>query len=297
MVVAIACLRSSPTSEGGRTSSGELDRQAYLLAYVVAMPLAGRGAGPVGTLRLYVVALLLFVIGSAVSRAVSGRGPEDGLTWLIVARVVQGSAARRARPAVEALARHLFRRARAWHCTRRRRRARHLHGMAIGTAYGHGFPERFAADPRPRDPRRGSGSSCSTLPIGIVTLLLIYVFAGGVEGRLGSASAGPCWRRAADRRPRGGIGAISVSGEVGLDRPARHRRTPARCGRGAVFVWPSCERAGRSSTCAFSPIGHFSPPTSSACLTGYTLATAVIGGPVFVNRGPLRVPMRSRRPL
>src|SRR3990170_8322488 len=53
---------------------------AYLLAYLVAMPLAGRAADLWGARRLYVGALLLFVIGSARAGLSRVAGPEDGLT-------------------------------------------------------------------------------------------------------------------------------------------------------------------------------------------------------------------------
>ena len=66
MVVAIA-LPSIVADFGGWADLARVSWivNAYLLAYVVAMPLAGRGADLWGALRLYVVALLLFVIGSA----------------------------------------------------------------------------------------------------------------------------------------------------------------------------------------------------------------------------------------
>src|SRR5699024_1835738 len=66
MVVAIA-LPSIVADFGGWADLGRVSWivNAYLLAYVVAMPLAGRGADMWGALRLYVVALLLFVVGSA----------------------------------------------------------------------------------------------------------------------------------------------------------------------------------------------------------------------------------------
>src|SRR5262249_22767206 len=56
----------------------------YLLAYVVAMPLAGRIADVWGARRLFLGALVLFAIGSLIA----GRGQT--LDELIVGRVIQG---------------------------------------------------------------------------------------------------------------------------------------------------------------------------------------------------------------
>ena len=91
MVVAIA-LPSIVADFGGWADLARVSWivNAYLLAYVVAMPLAGRGADLWGARRLYVIALLLFIIGSAGAGLSRAAGPENGLTWLIVARVVQG---------------------------------------------------------------------------------------------------------------------------------------------------------------------------------------------------------------
>src|SRR3989337_2384562 len=136
MVVAIA-LPSIVRDFGGW---GDLARvswiiNAYLLAYVVAMPLAGRAADLWGARRLYVVALLLFVIGSAGAGLSRVAGPEDGLTWLIVARVVQGFGGGALVPLSMALASHLFSgRARA--AALGLEGAATYIGMAIGPAYG-----------------------------------------------------------------------------------------------------------------------------------------------------------------
>ena len=91
MVVAIA-LPSIVVSFGGWTDLARVSWiiNAYLLAFVVAMPLAGRAADMWGARRLYVVALLLFSLGSLASGLSPLGGAEAGLSWLIGARVVQG---------------------------------------------------------------------------------------------------------------------------------------------------------------------------------------------------------------
>jgi MFS family permease len=56
---------------------------AYLLGFTVAMPLLGRAGDVFGYRRLYLSAVLLFGVGSALVAL------ADGLGWLIAARVVQ----------------------------------------------------------------------------------------------------------------------------------------------------------------------------------------------------------------
>src|SRR5258705_5481132 len=56
----------------------------YLLAYVVAMPLAGRLADVWGARRLFLRALVVFIVGSLVA------GPGRTLDELIAGRIIQG---------------------------------------------------------------------------------------------------------------------------------------------------------------------------------------------------------------
>jgi MFS family permease len=74
----------------------------YLLAYVVAMPLAGRLADVWGTRRLFLVALVVFVAGSLAA----GRGQT--IDELIAGRVIQGIGGGILVPVGTAAASHLF---------------------------------------------------------------------------------------------------------------------------------------------------------------------------------------------
>jgi EmrB/QacA subfamily drug resistance transporter len=284
MVVAIA-LPSIVADFGGWADLARVSWiiNAYLLAYVVAMPLAGRGADLWGALRLYVVALLLFVIGSAGAGLSRMAGPEDGLTWLIVARVVQGFGGGALVPLSMALASHLFSgRARA--AALGVEGAATYIGMAIGPAYGAWVLLNFSLPIPGLDVAPWQWIFLLNVPIGIVTLLLIYVFAGGVEtprvaGRLDLAGAALLTVALV-----AGIGAITVSGEVGLTDPLVLGGF-ALCAAAAVaFVW--LQLRGRSPLIDVRLFADraFSAANLVSLLTGYTLATAVIGGPVFVNR-------------
>jgi MFS family permease len=74
----------------------------YLLAYVVAMPLAGRLADVWGTRRLFLVALVVFVVGSLAA------GRAQTIDELIAGRVIQGIGGGILVPVGTAAASHLF---------------------------------------------------------------------------------------------------------------------------------------------------------------------------------------------
>src|SRR6478735_3627195 len=74
----------------------------YLLAYIVAMPLAGRLADVWGARRLFLGALVVFIVGSLVA----GRG--QNLDELIAGRIIQGIGGGVLVPVGTAAASHLF---------------------------------------------------------------------------------------------------------------------------------------------------------------------------------------------
>jgi EmrB/QacA subfamily drug resistance transporter len=284
MVVAIA-LPSIVADFGGWADLGRVSWivNGYLLAYVVAMPLAGRGADMWGALRLYVVALLLFVIGSAGAGLARAAGPESGLTWLIVARVVQGFGGGALVPLSMALASHLF-------SGRSRSLALGIEGaatyvgMAIGPAYGAWVLLNFALPIPGLDVVSWQWIFFLNVPIGIVTLLLIYVVAGGIEtprvgGRLDLVGA-----LLLSAALAAGIGAITVSGTAGWTDPLVLGGL-ALCGLLlALFAWVELRSRGPLVDLRLFSDRAFAAANAVSLLTGYTLATAVIGGPVFVNR-------------
>ena len=284
MVVAIA-LPSIVADFGGWNDLARVSWivNAYLLAYVVAMPLAGRGADLWGARRLYVAALLLFVLGSAGAGVARFAGPEDGLTWLIVARVVQGFGGGALVPLSMALASHLF--------TGRSRAtalgvegAATYVGMAIGPAYGAWVLLNFSLPIPGLDIANWQWIFLLNVPIGIITLLLIYVVAGGVEtprvrARLdlgGAALLGVALVA--------GIGAVTVSGAQGWANPIVIVGLLVGVAAMAAFVWLEGRLRAPLIDLRLFRDRSFSAANAVSLLTGYTLATAIIGGPVFVNR-------------
>jgi EmrB/QacA subfamily drug resistance transporter len=284
MVVAIA-LPSIVADFGGWADLGRVSWivNAYLLAYVVAMPLAGRGADLWGARRLYVVALLLFVIGSAGAGLSRLAGPEDGLSWLIGWRVVQGFGGGALVPLSMALASHLFAgRARA--VALGLEGAATYIGMAIGPAYGAWVLLNFNLPIPGLDLANWQWIFLLNVPIGIITLLLIYVVAGGVET--------PRVRAGLDLGGAGlltvalvaGIGAITMTGASGWADPLVPAGLALSALAMAAFAWWELRSTSPLVDLRLFADRAFSAANAVSLLTGYTLATAIIGGPVFVNR-------------
>ncbi len=284
MVVAIA-LPSIVADFGGWADLARVSWivNAYLLAYVVAMPIAGRGADLWGARRLYVVALLLFVIGSAGAGISRFAGSEDGLTWLIVSRVIQGFGGGALVPLSMALASHLF-------VGRARAAALGLEGaaiyigMAIGPAYGAWVLLNFSLPIPALDIANWQWIFLLNVPIGIITLLLIYVVAGGIETPRVRASLNLGGAGLLSMALVAGIGAITVSGANGWADPLVLGGLALGAAAFAGFVWLELRSRSPLVNVRLFADRAFSAANAVSLLTGYTLATAIIGGPVFVNR-------------
>ncbi|HEX2140818.1 MAG TPA: MFS transporter [Candidatus Limnocylindria bacterium] len=256
---------------------------AYLLAYIVAMPLAGRAADLWGARRLYVVTLVLFSIGSLGAGLSRFAGPESGMDWLIASRVVQGFGGGALVPLSMALASHLFSgRARA--AALGVEGAATFVGMAVGPAYGAWVLLNFNLPLPGVDMATWQWIFFLNVPAGIITLLLIYVVAGGVETP-----------RASGRLDIGGALLITVALLAGLASltlaGARGWGDPLILGGFAVsavtiglFVWLELRLRNPLVHPRLFADRSFSAANAVSLLTGYTLATAIIGGPVFVNR-------------
>ena len=156
--------------------------------------------------------------------------------------------------------------------------------MAIGPAYGAWVLLNFSLPIPGLDIAPWQWIFLLNVPIGIVTLLLIYVFAGGVEtprvpGRLDLAGAALLTVALV-----AGIGAITVSGESGWTDPLVLGGLLLAVASGAIFVWHQLRARSPLIDLRLFADRSFSAANLVSLLTGYTLATAVIGGPVFVNR-------------
>jgi len=284
MVVAIA-LPSIVADFGGWTDLARASWivNAYLLAFVVAMPLAGRAADLWGARRLYIAALLLFSAGSLGAGLSRLAGPETGIDWLIAARVVQGFGGGALVPLSMTLASHLFvGRARA--TALGVEGAATFVGMAVGPVYGAWVLLNFALPLPGVDIVNWQWIFFLNVPAGIITLLLIYVVAGGIETPRAPGGIDLVGAALISVALVAGVGALSLAGARGWIDPLILGGCVVATAVIGAFVWfARLRRHPLVDPHLFRDRG-FSAANGVSLLTGYTLATASIGGPVFVNR-------------
>ena len=284
MVVAIA-LPAIVADFGGWASLARASWivNAYLLAYIVAMPLAGRAADLWGARRLYVVALGLFCAGSLGAGLSRAAGPESGLDWLIVSRVVQGFGGGAMVPLSMALASHLFvGRARA--AALGVEGAATYIGMAIGPAYAAWVLLSFNLPLPGVDLASWQWIFFLNVPLGIITLLLIYVVAGGVETPRVPGRIDLFGGLLISVALLSGIGALTLAGERGWTDPLILGGFAVAAASLLAFVFVELRLRTPLVDPRLFANRSFSASNAVSLLTGYTLATAIIGGPVFVNR-------------
>jgi EmrB/QacA subfamily drug resistance transporter len=284
MVVAIA-LPSIVPDFGGWADLGRASWivNAYLLAYVVAMPLAGRAADLWGARRLYTAALLLFAAGSLGAGLSRFAGPQAGLDWLIAARIVQGLGGGALVPLSMALASHLFSgRARA--AALGIEGAATFVGMAVGPAYGAWVLLNVSLPVPGLELRAWQWIFFLNVPVALVTLLLVYVVAGGIETPRASGRIDLVGALVGSTGLVAGIGGLTVAGQSGWTAPGTLGALLVAVVALAGFIglqlrgrWPLLDPRLLADR-------RFSASNAVSLLTGYTLATAIIGGPVFVNR-------------
>jgi MFS family permease len=284
----------------GQTAFSELRRASwivngYLLAYVVAMPLAGRLADVWGARRLFLGALGVFVVGSLVA----GRGQT--IDDLIVGRVIQGVGGGVLVPVGTAAASHLF----EGHARPRALGvigaltflgmaagpflgASILGGLDVGRALTNaGVPDQDLL----RDVLAPAWRWVFYLnvPIGIAALFIAWAASAGWEtprrpGRLDVLGA-IVWSMALGA----GLGAVTLIGSRDAGDGIDPVTLSIALGATAVVATVvTVVRGFRRPDPFLDPRLFRSLTFSSAALvsvlTGYAFATAIIGGAVFVDR-------------
>jgi DHA2 family methylenomycin A resistance protein-like MFS transporter len=287
------------TDELGKPAFAELRHASwivngYLLAYVVAMPLAGRLADVWGARRLFLGALVVFIVGSLVA----GRG--QSIDELIAGRIVQGIGGGVLVPVGTAAASHLFEghdRPRALGIIG----ALTFLGMAAGPFLGAailggfnvagGLDRLGVADPAPlRDALTPAWRWVFyvNVPIGIAALLIAWAASAGWETP--RRAAGPdlvgalVWSVALATA----LGAVTLIGVTDLGGPDPLVVGLALAGIAVVATVVTIVRGLRRPEPFLDPRLFASLAFSSAALvsllTGFAFATAIIGGAVFVDR-------------
>src|SRR5436190_5720872 len=266
----------------------------YLLAYVVAMPLAGRLADVWGARRLFLGALVVFIVGSVIA----GRG--QSLDELIAGRIIQGIGGGVLVPVGTAAASHLFEghaRPRALGIIG----ALTFLGMAAGPFLGAAILGGFSvsggldrlgvADPSAiRDALTPAWRWVFyvNVPIGIVAMLIAWAASQGWETprqRAGPDVSGAIvWSLVL----AAALGATTLIGVVDIGGP-----NPVEVGAllvvlAVVGTLLTVVRGLRRPEPFLDPRLFRSVAFSSAALvsllTGFAFATAIIGGAVFVDR-------------
>ena len=267
---------------------------AYLLAYVITMPLAGRLADQWGTRRLFLGGLVLFTIGSALA------GRAQSLEELIGARIVQAIGGGILVPVATAAGSHLF------GDDDRPRALGVIGGLTfLGMAAGPFVGAWIIGGFQPATALDGLGIASGPIhdalaaswryvfylnvPIGIVALALAWAAMGDWDterqaGRvdlLGAVafSAGIAMLLLATTL----AGSPEVAGNAS---PAVLLAATAAAGLGfvALAAW-----IGARHPRAFLDARLFREPAFASAalislLTGYGFATAIVGGAVFVDR-------------
>lgn len=274
----------------------------YAVTYIATMPLAGRAADRYGLPRLFVVSLLVFAVGSVLS------GAAQTLDQLIAARALQGVGAGAVVPLATAGASHLFEgqaRARALGVVG----ALTFLGMALGPFAGSIVLERFElAAALSASGLRDSPLIAFAAPawrwvfyLGapFAALALVYTWA-----------AAPPWPRPAQRAGLDVFGAslftaALATGLLALTRLGEQSAeadpilSPLVLGVAAAVLAVLAVARNVRARDPFLDVRMLRDRTFAAAvlvslLTGYALATAIIGAAVFVDRVRYAGPAEQR---
>ena len=250
----------------------------YLLAYVAVMPLAGRAADRFNIATLYGISLAVFAAGSLAA------GAAQDLDQLIVARVVQGAGAGAIFPLAIAAAGHLFdgpARARAIGVVG----ALSFLGMAAGPFVGAMILQAFAgvagAYPAFTSPAWRWVFYLAT-PFAFLAGLYTWAAARGWRNEPGSGRLDIVGAALFTTAVTLGLLSLTLIGDdAGVD--------PLPLAVVAVIALGAAVFRFSRVRDPFLDLGHFRDRTFSGAvlmslLTGYPLATAIVGATVFVDR-------------
>ena len=268
--------------------------------------IAGRLADLFGARRLFLGALVVFIVGSLLA------GAAPTLETLILARLVQAAGGGALIPVATSAASHLYdgpARPRALGVIG----ALTFLGMAAGPVLGAAILGSFHPDVALERLGVSGGSPLVDLfapswrwvfyvnvPVGIVALVLAWAASSGMgdaparrpggpgRGRhlLGVPGRHPGRPDAAGRRRRGTRGAGPGDRVPGAGRRGRGRRRRSRSSAASGS-------ATRSSTRGCSGRASFSSAALVSLLTGYGFATAIVGGGGVRGPGAVRRPRRA----
>lgn len=263
---------------------------AYLVAYIAAMPLAGRAADRYGLPRLMMISLGIFALGSLVS------GAAQSLEQLVIGRAIQGAGAGAILPVATAGASHLYEghlRSRALGLIG----AATFLGMAIGPLLGSLVLDWLQL----RDALAGIGIWGGTavdflapswrwifyITVPLALLALVYIWAAAPDWKVKPGSSridmigavlfsialtsGLLALTLIGDEPAAGVSVIGVAAVIAII-------------IGTLAVWRMTHTAEPFLDLHLYRNRIFSGAVLVSLLTGYALATAIVGMAVFVDR-------------
>ncbi len=261
----------------------------YALTYIATMPLAGRAADRYGLPRLFIMALAIFAVASLLS------GMAQTLDQLIAARIVQGVGAGAVVPLATAGASHLFEgpsRARALGVVG----ALTFLGMALGPFAGAAILQSLQLGPA--FAAAGLGESPLAALLAPAWRWIFYLGAPlAILAMVYAWAAAPAWPRTSSRGRLDVVGAslftaALTAGLLGLTRLGEEGAGfpgPAELGLAALGLSVAAITWNLRARDPFLDLRllrdrTFAAAVTLSLLTGYALATAIIGAAVFVDR-------------
>jgi MFS family permease len=262
---------------------------AYLVAYIAAMPLAGRAADRFGLPSLMIMALFVFSVGSLVC------GAAGSLEMLVFGRVIQGAGAGAILPVATAGASHLYRghdRSRALGLIG----AATFLGMAIGPVLGALVLEHLQL----RDALAGIGIWSGTavdlltpawrwvfyITVPLALLAAIYVWAAELGWRVepGSSRMDALGAALFSLALTAGLLAVTLIGDEPGDLPVIPIAGVVAIVSGVLAVWHMLRVPEPFLDLRLFADRIFSGAVLVSLLTGYALATAIVGTAAFIDR-------------
>ena len=262
---------------------------AYLVAYIAAMPLAGRAADRFGLPALMIVALLVFAAGSLVC------GAAGTLEMLVLGRIIQGAGAGAILPVATAGASHLY----AGHARSRALGfigAATFLGMAIGPVLGALILDHLQL----RDALAGIGIWGGTAvdlftpawrwvfyitaPLALLAAVYVWAAEPGWDVEPGSSRMDAIGALLFSVALTSALLAITLIGDEPGDLPVIPIATVIAVVTGILAVVRMLRVSEPFLDLRLFAHRAFSGAVLVSLLTGYALATAIVGMAAFVDR-------------
>jgi len=262
---------------------------AYLVAYIAAMPLAGRAADRFGLPTLMILALFVFAAGSLIC------GAAGTLEMLVFGRVVQGAGAGAILPVATAGASHLY----AGHARSRALGfigAATFLGMAIGPVLGALILEHLQL----RDALAGMGIWGGaavdlltpawrwvfyiTAPLAVLAAIYVWAASPGWDVAPGSSRMDAVGAVLFSVSLTSALLAITLIGDEPGDLPVIPIATIVAVVAGSLAVVRMLRVPEPFLDLRLFARRAFSGAVLVSLLTGYALATAIVGMAAFIDR-------------